>query len=961
MTSIRDQLQSSLGSSYTIERELGGGGMSLVFVADESALGRKVVVKMLPPDMAASVSMERFKREIMLAARLQHPHIVPLLTTGDANGLPWYSMPLVEGESLRDRLDRGAIPTDDALGILRDVALALEYAHQHDVVHRDIKPENILLTGRTAVVTDFGIAKAITAASGNTSSATLTGLGTIVGTPAYMSPEQAAGEQAGPAADIYAWGVIAYEMLAGTHPFGSRKTPQSMLAAHIAERPESLAERRRDLPAPLTSLVDQCLAKDPEQRPSDASAILARLGGPATSRTLSGRGPARRMLVSALATIIIAAAGVTWLWLRSEHRHWAREDALPAAERLVADDRSLAAYLLLQRAASYAPGDSQVSHALADRTVIVSLTSSPSGATIAVQDYLTPDSAWHVLGATPLKSIPIPRGYLRWKVSKPGVGEYVTAPMTNDSMSFPLDSALRAPPGMVYVSGGAWGDMIAFMGWVGPYRLPSFFMDKFEVTNREYQAFVDAGGYAAPKFWTEPFALHGRVLTRDDAMAQFRDRTGRPGPATWTGGHYPDGRANFPVSGVSWYEAMAYASFAGKSLPAFPQWYLAAPPEIARYVARASNISRQDLAAVGTFSGLGPFGTLDMAGNVAEWTMNALDADRRFILGGAWRSQSYLYDDPEARSPFDRSPENGIRCVRNVSPLSADVTAPVKALERDFAKATPASDEVFAAYQHMYAYAPSPLNARVDAAPQDTRDWRKERVTFDAAYGNERMAAYLFVPKGVKPPYQAVVFFPSARVLHFSNSQTLGDTAYFDYIVQSGRAVLYPVFQDTYERRFRHGRPGAGQAIDLSIQRSRDLGRALDYMKSRPDIDTGRLAYLGVSMGSAEGVIYATLAQERLKTAIFLDGGFFLDKPPAGGDQADFAPRMKKPVLMVNGRYDFTFSLEKSQLPLFRMLGTPDADKKHVVLDTPHDVLALRPALVSEVLAWLDRYLGSVR
>ncbi|MEP6989469.1 MAG: SUMF1/EgtB/PvdO family nonheme iron enzyme, partial [bacterium] len=591
----------------------------------------------------------------------------------------------------------------------------------------------------------------------------------------------------------------------------------------------------------------------------------------------------------------------------------------------------------------------------------VSIASSPNGATVSMQDYVTPDSAWHVVGATPVRNALIPHGYFRWKVSKAGVGEYVTAPMTDRAMHFPLDSALRAPPGMVYVSGNTWGDMIAFMGWVGPFRVPSFLMDRYEVTNREYQAFVDHGGYAQPRYWADAFMLHGHAVSRDSAMRLFRDRTGRPGPSTWDGGRYPAGRADYPVSGVSWYEASAYAAFVGKSLPAFAQWYLAAPPDVARFTVRLSNISRTDVAPVGAFKGLGPFGTFDMAGNVAEWTVNALSADRRFILGGDWRAQSYLYDDPDARAAFDRSPGNGIRCVRNIVPLPPAVSAPIKALERDFATVTPASDAVFAAYRHLYAYERTPLNARVDSTVENARDWRKERITLDAAYAGERLALYLFIPKNVKPPYQTVVFFPSARVLHLTNSRSLGDTAYFDYVVQSGRAVLYPVYQDTYERRFRRGLPGANQEVDLSIQRSRDLGRSLDYLDTRSDIAHDKIAYLGVSMGSAEGVIYATLAQDRLATAVFLDGGYFLGKAPPGGDQADFAPRMKKPVLMVNGRYDFTFPYEKSQLPLFRMLGTPDSSKRHVVLETPHDVLALRPALVSAVLGWLDRYLGPIR
>jgi len=349
-----------------------------------------------------------------------------------------------------------------------------------------------------------------------------------------------------------------------------------------------------------------------------------------------------------------------------------------------------------------------------------------------------------------------------------------------------------------------------------------------------------------------------------------------------------------------------------------------------------------------------------MAGNVREWTMNSLGTDRRFILGGAWNSPSYLAADPEALSPFDRSPQNGLRCVRNLAPLPPALLQPIKPFERDFSRYKPVSDPVFSAYQQLYVYGKSPLNATMVGAARDEVDWRVEKVMLDVPYNRERMAIYVFLPKRIQPPYQAVVFFPSARVEDQTDSRELGDVPFFDYVVQSGRAVLYPVYQDTYERRETSGMPGTFSS-SVIVQRAIDVGRTIDYAQSRGDIAKDKLAYLGVSMGAAEGVIYATLQQARLKAAVFLDGGYFLNAMPAGQDQADFAPRLKTPVLMVNGRYDFTFSLERSQEPLFKTLGTPAADKAHVVLETPHDVRADRPRLVNAVLGWLDKYLGRVQ
>jgi tRNA A-37 threonylcarbamoyl transferase component Bud32/tetratricopeptide (TPR) repeat protein len=312
---IRDQLQTTLGTAYTLDRELGGGGMSRVFVAEETSLRRRVVVKLLSPELAQGISVERFEREIQTAAALQQANIVPVLASGESKGLPYYTMPFVEGESLRVRLARGPLAITEVIGVLRDVAKALAYAHQRGVVHRDIKPDNVLLSGGTAVVTDFGIAKAISASRTESGGATLTQIGTSIGTPAYMAPEQAAGDpEIDHRADIYSLGAMGYELLTGQVVFPNR-TPQRMLAAHMGEAPQPIAVMRPDTPGPLADLVMQCLAKDPNQRPHDASDI-ARVLDTITSGSgmqamapvlLGGPGMFRKALgIYAVAFVIVA-------------------------------------------------------------------------------------------------------------------------------------------------------------------------------------------------------------------------------------------------------------------------------------------------------------------------------------------------------------------------------------------------------------------------------------------------------------------------------------------------------------------------------------------------------------------------------------------------------------------------------------------------------------------------------
>src|SRR5215211_4362689 len=328
MTDLRDELQKTLGSAYTLERELGGGGMSRVFLAEETALGRKVVVKVLTPELSAGVNVDRFNREIQLAARLQQAQIVPVLAAGELDGVPYYTMPFVEGESLRAKLARvGPLPIGEVVSILRDVTRALAYAHEHGVVHRDIKPDNVLLSGGTAVVTDFGIAKALTAAKNDAraTDSSLTQLGTSVGTPAYISPEQAAGDpDIDHRADIYSLGCMAYELLAGHPPFSGR-TPQRTLAAHLSEAPRPLHELRVDVPPLLGDLVMRCLAKEPAARPQSAADIGALLdsvptgSGAAGSPLLSGPGATKRAALVYLgvfaAVVILAKAAIVGIGL----------------------------------------------------------------------------------------------------------------------------------------------------------------------------------------------------------------------------------------------------------------------------------------------------------------------------------------------------------------------------------------------------------------------------------------------------------------------------------------------------------------------------------------------------------------------------------------------------------------------------------------------------------------------
>ncbi len=942
---------------------VGAGGFGEVYRARDTRLDRIVAIKVLPQAFAVDAERrERFRREAIAASALNHPHICTVHELVEADGHFLIVMELVEGQTLHERLKAGPLQVAEALPIAIQIADALGEAHRAGIVHRDVKCRNIALTKRGQVkVLDFGLAKLLgmEAPPDAQTLEKLTADGTTSGTPGYMSPEQLLARPLDRRSDLFSFGVVLYRMVTGRLPFEGTSAI-ALANAILNTEPNDFGEG--SIPEKLKAIVRKLLQKDPEKRYSSAEEVEAELKALDTELSPGRRAGLSRTAWAALAAglvLVVSAGG--WYAHRWSREKWALEATAEITRLLEAEEFPKAA-ALIQEARAILPKDPTLEKLWMEATEEASIESEPSGADVSILRYDGDPNAWKNLGRTPLKAVQVPQGVYLWRISKPGFSEVSTLFFAGLERKFQLQAERGIPPGMVPVAGG-----LAFLGSAlvdaPKVQLDGFLIDRTEVTNEEYKKFVDAGGYRNRAFWMEPFRKDDREVPWEEGIARFVDATGRPGPATWEVGSIPKGLEKHPVAGVSWYEAAAYAKFAGKSLPTVYHWTLAAQTYMAGLVAPGSNFrgaGTQSVAGPGALSGAG---TTDMAGNVKEWCWNERRDGKRFILGGGFGEPAYAFVQTDAQLPWDRRPNFGLRCIKAPGPARLEATARLDQSFRNFSKETPVSEEVFRAYRGLFAYDKAALNAKVEEK-RSTVDWAWEKVTVDAAYGGERLTLHLYLPKGVPPPFQVVVYFPGSNVLaahKFDPSFIEGD---MDFLPKSGRALVLPIYKGTFERQdgLKHGGPSANPAAawrDHVIAWAREVGRTLDYLETRSDIDARRAGYLGFSLGGAIAPVILAM-DDRFGAAVLVSGGLHAGKPLPEVDPVNFIRSARTPTLMVNGRYDTFFSLESSQLPLFRLLGTPEKDKRHILLDSGHGVSPWKD-VVRESLAWLDKYLGPVK
>jgi serine/threonine protein kinase/class 3 adenylate cyclase/formylglycine-generating enzyme required for sulfatase activity/dienelactone hydrolase len=966
--------------------QLGSGAIGEVWLAEHEGTRRRRVFKFC----FQADSLRSLKREVALLRILKEslgdrPDIAQVLDW-EFDRPPYFletehseSGDLVDWARSRGGLDK--VPLDTRLDIVAQIADALTAAHSADVLHKDLKPANVLIHEDAAghphvCLTDFGIGLVTSRSALEVPGVTVAGLTeallsstaeTGAGTRLYMAPEVMEGREATSRSDLYSLGVVLYQMASGDF---------TRALAPGWERHVDDALVREDIAA--------CVDGDPDNRLAGPRQLAERLRSLSARRTRVQGTARRRKLVrgaiGALVFVLLAVGGLRAYRLYSDVQ-WAEKTAVPEIIRLVGGNEYPAAFALaseVERRLGVDPRLDLLWEAVSTR---VDLTTEPAGASVSYRHYEDLEGDWTPLGTTPVEQARAPLGVLRWRIEKPGYESRELAfrapnlskgmPM-EPTLHYVLDPAGETPEGMIAVDAGTYF-AVPLAGFTAVpekgIEIGRFYIDRTEVTNEAFEEFVAAGGYRRPELWTVPFVKDGRTLSFEQAMEILVDGTGRGGPAGWLLGHPPEDEEHHPVGGVSWYEAAAYAEFRGKSLPTLYHWVAAALPgnEIIEPLIPAlitqSNLATHAAAPVGSHPGLSIAGAVDMAGNVAEWAWNA-KGEQRYLLGASWSDPAYFFSNASSASPWRRRATNGFRLAMIPAEVQRDeLLAANDSPVVDFRSVVPHSDDAFELMSQLSSYETTPLNARVEATREPATGGHLERVSFDAAYGDERVVAYVMPPEGVEPPYQAVIWFAGANVLFMRDSEKFIDQSLrlLNFVPKSGRMIVMPIYADTLgrntdgltQRRFL----SFSSRREIVFQWQKDLGRTLDYLEERGDVQTDRVGYVGLSLGA---MMAATLAarEPRIATLILWSGGFpaFAGRA-AAVDSVSAATRTRIPVLMLNGRYDFVIPIETSQRPFFEMLATPDEDKRHVVYEAGHFAFPLGEA-IRENVAWLDRYLG---
>lgn len=1003
--------------SFEIVEMLGAGGMGEVYLARDLRLNRQVALKFLSLDDEGS--NRRFLREARAAAALEHPHICTIHEIAEVGGRQFIVMQYVEGETLSNVIKKGGLRLSKALDIAIQTAEALAEAHSRGIVHRDIKPANIIITANDQVVVlDFGLAKRVTVDGAEDSSQSfLSQAGLIVGTVSYMSPEQVRGLEVDTRSDLWSLGVVLYEMASGAIPFRGENTVEK-LAAILYQEPQDAIEN----PAELGVILNKALRKNTDERYQTAAGLIAdlrhlrqeiefaeQLGLHATADsgdkkigeflselpTIGADSAAakrstftwRRAILASVAAVVLLVAG--WFGWRTIALSRAREN-IRKIEELARAERNFEAYDLALDVQTALPGDETLRRIMPTISDTLSVATEPSGARVYLRRYSAerrPNvSDRTLIGETPISKLTIARGEYILQVEKDGYapfertisgtiprigGSFIETPPLEINTKLLKDDQL--PQRMVYVPEGEY----ALVNWSRPtdtkVQLDEFFIDKYEVTNAEYKEFITVGGYVKAEYWQTSVKKNGKLIPMSEAIADFKDKTGLPGPRTWTNQNYPDGTADHPVTDISWYEAAAYAAFRGKRLPTVFQWEKAARDGAfdPRFNAmpwgfikqgettdnRANFRGTATVSATANEFGMSPYGAFNMAGNVSEWNLNE-SPDGFVTSGGAWNDLAYSFGAYGEYPGLYTSNRIGFRCVI-VPPGSTGEQGGQKLPPAETPKYEPSSDADFRTWLTHYEYDKKPLSAAVTET-LESEAWIRERIVFSGD-GGEPAVGYLYLPKNFARPLDVIHYVPPGDVVRGIRSLPDSIEMFAAPLVKSGRAVFGVVLRGYVERPFPPDyQPPEAASVGFRKQMINwitDLRRGVDYLETRDDLDKEQVGFLGISNGANLGLAL-TAIETRYKSLAFVSAGLETEFRIriAETSPINFASQVRGQKIFVNGRYDETFPYNTDAKPLFELVRDP---KKVVIYDGGH--IPTAEFYVPVLNAWFDETLGAAK
>ena len=982
---------------YEIIKPIGAGGQGAVFLAQDLQLKRAVAIKFLPPETSVnSPASKRFKREAQAAAALSHPNICAIHKIGTDTERDYIVMQYVEGETLSQILKKVKPNLQTALDIAIQIADALREAHAHGVIHRDIKPANIVVSEKNQVmVLDFGLAKRTVEIAENKEHSLTTKSGMIMGTAAYMSPEQARGQKTDERTDLWSLGICLYEMTAGKNPFLNGSLAETFAAIL------SLEPSFDEFPSPLAKIIGKTLRKKTDERYKNAEDLLNELREfrnelsfeeQLRSHDLSFENLAakksrqgwKQIALASFVLLILAVGG--WFYWHNQNLNWARE-SVKKAEELAKADKTFEAYDLALQLQKYLPNDENLAKLMLLVSDNLTIKTEPSGAKVFLRKFQpSMDGKFperEFIGETPIENKQIARGQYLLYVEKDGFAAFtrsISGRLPNYStdliamppieISAKLIEAEKVPDKMIFVPAGEYKLVNYTRPTEKSVQLGDFFIDKYEVSNAEFKEFINAGGYSRKEFWQIPFIKDGRETSFEETVKDFKDKTGLSAPRSWTNQNFAEGKAHFPVTDITWFEAMAYAKFRGKSLPTIFQWEKAArdgkfdegyntmPWGLSRDADSTeflANFRGSETASVESFEfGASPYGCLNMAGNVAEWIFNQR-GENVLVSGGAWGEQSYLFGYYGDFPPIYSSNRVGFRLVKNLSENERGAES-LSSVEVPVYKVS--SDADFKKWLVHYAYDKTPLEAEI-IEKQETDAWTREKITFVGA-NRERAIAYLYLPKNIPRPVQVVHWIPAADVPLGFSSLPHSVEDFLSPVIKSGRAVFAVVLRGYNERPFPAGYKDPQRAsVEFRkemVNRITDWRRGLDYLETRNDVDASRIAFLGLSWGGDQGFIL-TAIEKRYRGVAFVGVGVRLawSKWIDEANIVNFAPHITQPKLILKARYDEAHPLKTEGEPLFNLLREP---KRLIIVESGH---VPPPEIFAPTINnWLDETLGKV-